>query len=102
MPMGFFDWLGRWWRNLKRPVPPIASPPRPTTQPPVRTTIAPAAPPQPLPEPPAAVAATPVIVPSDFLPIPREELHEQAKDVRRGGAWFGRRDLIPPADDPRT
>ncbi len=38
----------------------------------------------------------------DFLPIDRDELKEAAKDVRRGGAWFGRRDLIPPADDPRT
>ncbi|MFN4260492.1 MAG: reverse transcriptase family protein [Gemmataceae bacterium] len=38
---------------------------------------------------------------SDFLPIGRDELKEAAGDVRRG-AWFGRRDLIPPADDPRT
>jgi retron-type reverse transcriptase len=36
------------------------------------------------------------------LPLAGDELREAAKDVRRGGAWFGRRDLIPPADDPRT
>jgi retron-type reverse transcriptase len=29
-------------------------------------------------------------------------LVEAAKDVRLGGAWFGRRDLIPPAEDKRT
>jgi hypothetical protein len=29
-------------------------------------------------------------------------LKEAAKEVRRGGAWFGRRDLIPPAEDLRT
>jgi retron-type reverse transcriptase len=39
---------------------------------------------------------------ADFLPIAREDLKEQAQDVRRWGPWFGRRDLIPPPDDPRT
>jgi retron-type reverse transcriptase len=40
---------------------------------------------------------------ADFLPIGRKELRESAQDMRRGGnPWFGRRDLIPPADDPRT
>jgi retron-type reverse transcriptase len=39
---------------------------------------------------------------ADFLPISRAELKEQAKDIQRGGPWFGRRDLIPPAGDPRT
>lgn len=37
----------------------------------------------------------------DFLPIEREEMVAEAKKVRWN--WlFGRRDLIPPADDPRT
>jgi retron-type reverse transcriptase len=36
-----------------------------------------------------------------FLPISQSELKSQAKNIDRG-AWFGRRDLIPPADDPRT
>jgi retron-type reverse transcriptase len=39
---------------------------------------------------------------ADFLPIGRDELKEAARDVRRWGPWFGRRDLIPPADDLRT
>ena len=39
---------------------------------------------------------------ADFLPIARDDLKDQAQDVTRGGAWFGRRDLIPPAEDPRT
>jgi RNA-directed DNA polymerase len=39
---------------------------------------------------------------AEFLPIGRDELKEAAQNVRLGGAWFGRRDLIPPADDPRT
>jgi len=39
---------------------------------------------------------------ADFLPITRDELAEAAKGVRLGGAWFGRRDLIPPTDDLRT
>ncbi|MBY0523500.1 MAG: reverse transcriptase family protein [Gemmataceae bacterium] len=38
----------------------------------------------------------------NFLPIARDELKEAAKDVTRWGPWFGRRDVIPPADDPRT
>src|SRR5262245_53111926 len=38
----------------------------------------------------------------DFLPIADSELREAAKKVTFGGAWFGRRDLIPPADDLRT
>ena len=37
-----------------------------------------------------------------FLPISTEELHKEAKNVRLGGAWFGRRDLIPPATDLGT
>src|SRR6185369_2944479 len=38
----------------------------------------------------------------NFLPITDSDLHEAAQNVRLGGAWFGRRDLIPPADDLRT
>lgn len=42
--------------------------------------------------------------PSDFLPIDRDDLLKQAGEVRRttGWMWFGRRDMIPPASDPRT
>ena len=40
----------------------------------------------------------------DFLPITREEIKETAGGPRSlfSNAWFGRRDLIPPVDDPRT
>ena len=39
----------------------------------------------------------------DFLPIGRKELKESAQQVRLwGNPWFGRRDLIPPAEDERT
>src|SRR5262249_59107750 len=30
------------------------------------------------------------------------ELKDAAQKVQLWGPWFGRRDLIPPADDPRT
>ncbi len=40
---------------------------------------------------------------ADFLPITREEIKDAAKGRRLlSNPWFGRRDLIPPADDPRT
>jgi RNA-directed DNA polymerase len=42
---------------------------------------------------------------ADFLPIPRDEMLQQAQSRGRAlwsNVWFGRRDLIPPADDPRT
>jgi RNA-directed DNA polymerase len=39
----------------------------------------------------------------DFLPITRDELAAAGRGLRLfGNPWFGRRDLIPPADDPRT
>jgi retron-type reverse transcriptase len=42
--------------------------------------------------------------PGDFLPIARDDLLKQGEEVRRttGWMWFGRRDIIPPASDPRT
>jgi retron-type reverse transcriptase len=40
---------------------------------------------------------------SEFLPIARQELAEAARDNPAwGNPWFGRRDVIPPADDERT
>jgi retron-type reverse transcriptase len=40
---------------------------------------------------------------SAFLPISRTELVQKAKGISLWGSpWFGRRDLIPPAEDPRT
>src|SRR5437870_1814708 len=39
----------------------------------------------------------------DYLPIGREELKQGAQQNQAwGNPWFGRRDLIPPATDPRT
>jgi RNA-directed DNA polymerase len=40
---------------------------------------------------------------SNYLPIGGDELKDAAKGIRLWGSpWFGRRDLIPPADDERT
>jgi retron-type reverse transcriptase len=42
---------------------------------------------------------------ADFLPVTREEVLEAGRQQGRGwfsNVWFGRRDLIPPPDDPRT
>jgi RNA-directed DNA polymerase len=40
---------------------------------------------------------------ADFLPIRRDELIEEAQQLSLwGNPWFGRRDVIPPADDTRT
>jgi RNA-directed DNA polymerase len=40
---------------------------------------------------------------SQFLPISRDELKQQAKGINVWGSpWFGRRDLIPPVTDKRT
>ena len=72
---------------------------------------APAPTPEPAPNPraflpaPAAPAPAPIKhEPNDFLPISRDELLAKAIEVRRTTGWmfFGRRDLIPPAEDPRT
>jgi len=83
--MGFFE---RLWRALFG---------RPTSTPsqPVTDSARP-------PKPPAVHPPIPEFTSGDFLPIARDELREAAKGVRLGGAWFGRRDLIPPASDLRT
>lgn len=40
---------------------------------------------------------------AQFLPITRDELRQEAsRDRWFGNVFFGRRDLIPPVDDPRT
>jgi retron-type reverse transcriptase len=92
--MALFDWLRRLLAKnrpegrLPSSPPTQASPPaQPISQAPV-----PAVPP---PRPPDLTAA-------DFLPIAREEQKDLARDIQRWGPWFGRRDLIPPADDLRT
>src|SRR5262245_27817306 len=88
--MGLFDWLFR--RRPQPPQSPLAqsSPPQPAQSPPL--------PPIPKPPPPRTFDLNA----ADFLPIARDELKDAAQKVQRWGPWFGRRDLIPPADDPRT
>ncbi|HZV04030.1 MAG TPA: reverse transcriptase family protein [Gemmataceae bacterium] len=123
--MGFFDWLRKILSSGKaeqKPQQPPAAPP-PASSPetvslssggdfPVRVLL-PQPPSSPPPSPPPISPVPPPAAPArrqatlnldagEFLPISRDELKEAAKDVRRGGAWFGRRDLIPPAEDLRT
>ncbi len=76
----------------------------------------PPAPPSTLPEPVVDpyFSAAPVVLKSKgkgslgldaaaFLPITREEIKDAARGTNLlANLWFGRRDLIPPADDPRT
>ncbi|OAI47943.1 DNA polymerase [Planctomycetaceae bacterium SCGC AG-212-F19] len=96
--MGLFDWLfGR---------PGAKQPPAPAPAPQAAASAAApgAAKPQttetkgPKPQP----AKAPNLSASDFLPITRIDLKESAEQIERWGPWFGRRDLIPPADNPRT
>jgi retron-type reverse transcriptase len=118
--MGFFNWLARL---LGKPEKDEGVVPAPAAQPQAdvqsvtlgqlreRLHATSAQPPATQPSPQAMPEAFPVVGPPpgpsdfnapDFLPIGRDELAEAAQGVRLGGAWFGRRDLIPPADDPRT
>ena len=87
--MSFLDWLRQLLSGKEQPAAPEPSPPSSPAPPPIVEDVGPP------PAPPDLSAA-------DFLPIARDELKEEAKNVRFGGAWFGRRDLIPPAEDPRT
>src|SRR5579884_1346549 len=111
--MGFMDWLRRLLGEsekdegaLAAPPPTLPTPPAPAPAPQPGAPVATARPVAP-PVPPVPGVIVPPPRPidlnaADFLPIGRDELREAAQDVRRGGAWFGRRDLIPPAEDPRT
>jgi RNA-directed DNA polymerase len=91
--MSLMDWLRRLLGEqpvpTTAPVPPTAPPSSPTPPPAAPATVGP---------PPAALDLNA----ANFLAIANDELKELAKQVRRGGAWFGRRDLIPPASDLRT
>lgn len=92
-----------WREGLPQPVPlpsvlPVANvvPAGPAAAPmPARPSAPPAAPPP-------RRERTLGLDAGDFLPISRADLKDQAQKVERWGPWFGRRDLIPPADDPRT
>jgi RNA-directed DNA polymerase len=119
--MGFFGQFlsrlfGKPGKAPAKPAPQPAPPPAQAPAPPpgfMQQVVGPGqpVPPAPPPAPAKPQAATPPVPPlptplnlsaDAFLPIARSELRDAAQDVRRGGAWFGRRDLIPPADDPRT
>src|SRR5579863_2198983 len=65
-----------------------------------RTGTPPHAPPQP---PPEQVERTLDLDPGSFAPISDAELARRAARLpaRFSSPWFGRRDLIPPADDAR-
>jgi RNA-directed DNA polymerase len=102
--MSLFDWLKKLvlpgsQREAPRDLPP-SPPPSPSADVPSSNLT-----PSPSPPPSAAALPRPASLnlnAGDFLPIARDELKVAAKEVRFGGAWFGRRDLIPPADDLRT
>ena len=84
------------------PAPPVEVAPAPPAEAPAPVA---AFPPVPAPSPalaPAPSSADPFDA-GDFAPITRAEIIEAAagKDLFRN-PWFGRRDLIPPASDPRT
>ncbi len=90
-------------REMDADAPPSPGTPRPATP---STQITPAAP---LPStqftatPPPRLPPTPDLTAADFLPISRDELAEKAQGQSAWSSpWFGRRDLIPPPDDPRT
>src|SRR5262249_11235027 len=124
--MSFFDWLKKIFGGSEpearppRPAAPQAVPPKPQAGPQVESFdvgwAASQAPPKPTisaPPAPAPVASKPApsarragtlnLDAGDFLPIGREELVKGAKENQGWGSpWFGRRDLIPPADDERT
>ncbi len=106
--MGFFDWFRKFFSGEKaEQTPQPASGPESMTYSgggdfPVRV-WAPQPVSSPPPSPPRASPGRALdLNAGDFLPIARDELKEAAKEVRFGGAWFGRRDLIPPAEDLRT
>lgn len=71
---------------------------------PTAVAAAPSAPPPAASPSPAPLAPPPVgHQASEFLPIERDQLLKEGEEARRAGwMWFGRRDMIPPASDPRT
>lgn len=103
--MAFWDFLAKLLGSGKKPElsPVTVSSPPPPSSPPVPATS---------PVPPLATALPTATAPAagtspkagDFLPIHRNDLLKQGEEVRRTTGWmfFGRRDMIPPTEDPRT
>ena len=116
--MGFFDNLKRWFGGEppKRPAAPrpnIGTPP--ASPQPARPAVGHAPPPRPTAPPPAPPLQSrssprpgPVLLTgldgNPFAPLSDAEVKKQAREAGNlfRNAWFGRRDLIPPVDDPRT
>ena len=88
-----------FWDLFRRPKASTPAAPRAGAAP-----TPPPVPPAPVPHAERADYYPPPAPVSDLLPIGRRELLREGEAVRRTAGWmfFGRRDLIPPADDPRT
>src|SRR6516162_7276702 len=127
--MGFFDWLKKLFgggepeKKPLRPAPRQAVPPKApeiggvsgvgtfdvgwgAPQTPSKPPVSAVPPSTPVARKPASAprrSGTLNLDAGDFLPIGREELVKGARENQGwGNPWFGRRDLIPPADDERT
>ena len=94
--MGLFDWIIK--RVLGKPSPPprqrgVVAPARPVP------TARPAAPPRQ--KPPQTLAGLDA---SQYTPLSQKQVRKEAGQLGNlwGNPWFGRTDLIPPPDDPRT
>src|SRR5688572_11820302 len=110
--MGLFDNLKRWFGGEppKRPAMPglkFGLPP-PGTSLPVRPAAPAPQPPRPAanpsPPPPRAPVRLEGLDAHPFEPLADADVKREARsagDLFRN-AWFGRRDLIPPVEDPRT
>jgi retron-type reverse transcriptase len=99
------------WKAGQPPVPLSQALPVLVPQVPPPVTVPRAAPAPPPPRP-SAAPAQPAAAPqqrgplqldaADFLPIEESDLKQQAQKMGSWSPWFGRRDIIPPADDTRT
>src|SRR5262245_14227427 len=108
--MGLWDWVKQILGGAK-PVPPQQA--LPPNWPAPTTGLAPA-PPRPAPTSPRTLGAKQPAAPvklslaqldaGAFAPLSDDEIRKRARSAGRSlwNAWFGRRDLIPPASDPRT
>jgi len=104
--MAFWDFVTKLFRGERKPAPGTPGTPAVPAAP-VPARLSPIQRPATTTVPPVAPAATAPAVGhkvSDFLPIRRDDLLKQGEEVRRtaGWMWFGRRDIVPPASDPRT
>ena len=118
--MGLFDWVRRLLGAPPQQPPPAPPPASPTLgwDGVIRNVNlgSPVGPPA-LPKPATPPAPSPAVVPptrnqtvvksldlsaGQFTPLPQDAVRQQAAGVSFGFGLFGRRDLIPPPEDPRT